>query len=55
MAEYDALDGLGHGCGHNLIAASCTGAAIALSKNLGDTPATVIVFGCPPRKPPAAK
>ena len=22
MAEYDALDGLGHGCGHNLIAAT---------------------------------
>lgn len=55
MAEYDALDGLGHGCGHNLIAASCTGAAIALSKNLGDTPATVIVFGCPAEETTSGK
>jgi len=55
MAEYDALDGLGHGCGHNLIAASCTGAAIALSKNLGNTPATVIVFGCPAEETTSGK
>ena len=55
MAEYDALDGLGHGCGHNLIAASCAGAAIALSKNLGDTPATVIVFGCPAEETTSGK
>lgn len=55
MAEYDALDGLGHGCGHNLIAASCVGAAIALSRNLGDTPATVIVFGCPAEETTSGK
>jgi amidohydrolase len=55
MAEYDALDGLGHGCGHNLIAASCTGAAIALSKNLGNTPAMVIVFGCPAEETTSGK
>ena len=55
MAEYDALDGLGHGCGHNLIAASCAGAAIALSKNLGATPATVIVFGCPAEETTSGK
>ncbi|WP_430784978.1 M20 family metallopeptidase [Actinoplanes sp. G11-F43] len=29
-AEYDALPGIGHGCGHNLICASSAGAAIAL-------------------------
>ncbi|MGB4338155.1 MAG: M20 family metallopeptidase [Bacillota bacterium] len=55
MAEYDALEGLGHGCGHNLIAASCTGAAIALAKSLGDTPATVIVFGCPAEETTSGK
>jgi len=27
--EYDALAGLGHGCGHNLIAAASSGAALA--------------------------
>ena len=31
LAEYDALPGLGHGCGHNTMAASGVGAAIALA------------------------
>lgn len=29
LAEYDALPGIGHGCGHHLIAASAVGAALA--------------------------
>ncbi len=32
LAEYDALPGVGHGCGHNLISAMSVGAAIGLSK-----------------------
>lgn len=32
LAEYDALIGLGHACGHNLIAAGAVGAGIALSR-----------------------
>ena len=32
MAEYDALPGIGHGCGHNIIAASSLGAAAALAR-----------------------
>ena len=31
-AEYDALPGLGHACGHNLIAAISVGAALALAR-----------------------
>ena len=31
LAEYDALPGLGHGCGHNTMASSGVGAAIALA------------------------
>src|SRR5690625_3055373 len=31
MAEYDALPGLGHACGHNIIASSSVGAAIGLA------------------------
>lgn len=31
VAEYDALPGLGHACGHNIIAATACGAAAALS------------------------
>lgn len=30
VAEYDALAGVGHGCGHNLIAAGAVGAALGL-------------------------
>jgi len=45
LAEYDALPEIGHACGHNIIAASSVGAAIALSKlNL---PGTVVVLGTP--------
>jgi len=47
MCEYDALAGLGHACGHNLIAAISMGAAIALTKSIAPCPGTVFVFGCP--------
>ncbi|MBE3599707.1 MAG: M20 family metallopeptidase [Limnochordaceae bacterium] len=47
LAEYDALPELGHACGHNLIAASCVGAALVL-RDLGPAlPGTVVVMGCP--------
>lgn len=32
LSEYDALPGIGHACGHNIIATSGLGAALALSK-----------------------
>ena len=32
LCEYDALPGIGHGCGHNLIATMGLGAAVGLSK-----------------------
>jgi len=32
LAEYDALPGIGHACGHNLIATASLGAALALNK-----------------------
>ena len=35
-AEYDALPGLGHACGHNIIAAISTGAALALAPVVDD-------------------
>src|SRR5205823_6436608 len=31
MAEYDALPGIGHACGHNVIATAGTGAGVALA------------------------
>jgi amidohydrolase len=46
-AEYDALPGLGHACGHNVIAASSVGAAIALSEVADELGVTVVVLGTP--------
>ncbi len=45
LAEYDALPEIGHACGHNIIAASSVGAAIALSKL--SLPGTIVVLGTP--------
>lgn len=47
LVEYDALPGVGHGCGHNLIAAGGIGAATALLKALPDPPGTLRVIGTP--------
>ncbi|GIG91161.1 M20 family metallopeptidase [Plantactinospora endophytica] len=47
LAEYDALPGVGHGCGHNLIAAGAAAAAIAAVRALPDHPGTVAVLGTP--------
>lgn len=47
LAEYDALPGVGHGCGHNLIAASAIGAGIAASEAMGDLNGEVLVVGTP--------
>lgn len=47
MAEYDALPGLGHACGHNLIAASAVGAGIALARVADELGITVRVYGTP--------
>ncbi|MBE6013223.1 M20 family metallopeptidase [Anaeropeptidivorans aminofermentans] len=47
LAEYDALPGMGHACGHNLIAAASTGAAIGLSKLMKDIPGEIVLMGTP--------
>ena len=46
-AEYDALPGLGHACGHNIIAAIAVGAAAGLVPVLDELGLTVTVFGTP--------
>lgn len=45
LSEYDALPGIGHGCGHNILGATATGAGIVLSKLIYDIGGRVIVFG----------
>lgn len=47
LAEYDALPSLGHACGHNLIATSSIGAALALQPSLSALGGRVLVVGCP--------
>jgi amidohydrolase len=47
LAEYDALPGLGHGCGHNTMAASGVGAAIALAAVAPDWRGEVVFLGTP--------
>jgi amidohydrolase len=47
LAEYDALPGLGHGCGHNTMAASGVGAAIALAAIAAELPGEIVFLGTP--------
>lgn len=47
LAEYDALPGLGHACGHNLIGAAALGAAAGLAAVKSQLPGVVHVFGTP--------
>ena len=46
-AEYDALPGIGHACGHNIIAASAVGAALALAEVADELGLTVVLIGTP--------
>lgn len=47
LAEYDALVGLGHACGHNLIAAAAIGAGMALAALEPKLHAQIEVIGTP--------
>ncbi len=46
-AEYDALPAIGHACGHNIIAASAVGTALALAEVADDLGLTVVLIGTP--------
>jgi amidohydrolase len=46
-AEYDALPGIGHACGHNIIAASAVGAALGLAEVAEELGLTVVLLGTP--------
>ncbi|MER5968149.1 M20 family metallopeptidase [Streptomyces sp. NPDC002055] len=55
VCEYDALPGLGHACGHNLIAAAGVGAALALAPYADELGLTVRVLGTPAEERGAGK
>ncbi|WP_376698975.1 M20 family metallopeptidase [Listeria booriae] len=47
LAEYDALPGLGHACGHNIIGTTSVAAAIALAEVIEEVGGEVVVLGTP--------
>lgn len=47
LCEYDALPGIGHACGHNIIAAAGAGAGAALAEVLPEAGGSVVVLGTP--------
>ena len=46
-AEYDCLPGIGHACGHNLIAAMAVGAGMAAARVADEVGLTISVIGTP--------
>ena len=46
-AEYDALPGIGHACGHNVIAAAAVGAGLGLAEVADDIGLEVTILGTP--------
>jgi amidohydrolase len=47
LAEYDALPGIGHGCGHNLIAMSNLAAGLGAQAAMPSSPGRLVVLGTP--------
>lgn len=55
LAEYDALPGIGHGCGHNLIATFAVGAGVILRQHIEEIGGKVVVLGTPAEETSGAK
>lgn len=55
LSEYDALPGVGHGCGHNILGAAGTGAGIVLRSLVDELGGTALVFGTPAEETSGAK
>jgi amidohydrolase len=47
LCEYDALPGIGHGCGHNIIATAGLGAGLAAAALAEEVGGRVVVLGTP--------
>lgn len=55
FCEYDALPQIGHGCGHNLIAAMSIGAALAIRPFVDQLGGRIVLFGTPAEETDGAK
>lgn len=47
LAEYDSLPGIGHACGHNVIATCAVGAFLGASSVMGEFDGTISIIGTP--------
>ena len=55
LCEYDALEGIGHACGHHAQGPCILAAASALKASAGDNPFKVVVYGTPAEETCASK
>ena len=55
LAEYDALRGVGHGCGHNIIATCAAGAFVGLAEVIADYAGEISIIGTPAEEGGAGK
>ncbi len=55
LAEYDSLPGIGHACGHNVIAASSAGAFLGAASVMDQFPGKVSIIGTPAEEGGAGK
>ncbi|MBT9777202.1 amidohydrolase [Clostridium sp. MCC353] len=55
LAEYDALRGIGHGCGHNVIATCAVGAFLGLASVMDNYDGEVSIIGTPAEEHGAGK
>lgn len=55
LCEYDALEGLGHACAHNLQPSTVIGSAIAICKGLQERSYTLKIIGTPAEETTSAK
>ena len=47
MCEYDALPGIGHACGHNIVAAAGLGAGLAAAAVVDELNGNLVILGTP--------
>lgn len=55
LAEYDSLPGIGHACGHNIIATGAVGAFLGAAAAMEELPGRISVIGTPAEEGGAGK
>lgn len=55
LAEYDALPGIGHGCGHNIFGVTSIATGILIKELMKNIPGEILVIGTPAEETNGAK